>query len=138
MTGITEVQLPIDVRLKNIEDTETAKKLLLEATGGKWYSSWQLLRLPLFYLRLLQARELHLLYGFGEHCAFTSVSPSTIEETEEEAPLTFKEIFEPKRSMFASLFGAKRKRSTSAKGATDDIVAKRFIRGEKSRWKRGR
>lgn len=36
MTGITEVQLPIDVRLKNIEDTEAAKKLLLEATGGKW------------------------------------------------------------------------------------------------------
>lgn len=34
------MQLPIDVRLKNIEDTEAAKKLLLEATGGKWYSSY--------------------------------------------------------------------------------------------------
>eukprot|EP00210_Caulerpa_lentillifera_P009015 g8604.t2 len=37
MTGITEVRLPIASRLKNIEDTEQAKKKLLE-TGVKYTS----------------------------------------------------------------------------------------------------
>lgn len=37
MTGITEVQLPIDVRLQNIEETENAKKKLLELSTKAAY-----------------------------------------------------------------------------------------------------
>lgn len=35
MTGITEVQLPIDVHLKNIEETEKAKNKILENNLGR-------------------------------------------------------------------------------------------------------
>ncbi|CAD7696672.1 unnamed protein product [Ostreobium quekettii] len=39
MTGITEVQLPMDVRLQNIEETENAKKKLLELSTKAAYRS---------------------------------------------------------------------------------------------------
>ena len=34
MTGIQEVQLPMDFKLKNIEETEAAKKRLLASAGA--------------------------------------------------------------------------------------------------------
>ena len=39
MTGIQEVELPLDFKLKNIEETEAAKKSLLSSAGagpGRW------------------------------------------------------------------------------------------------------
>ncbi|GMH41936.1 hypothetical protein BSKO_09855 [Bryopsis sp. KO-2023] len=97
MTGITEVQLPMDVRLKNIEDTEAAKKLLLDAAGGE--------------------------------------CPPVIEEPEEELPRSFKDTFEPNRSMFAPVFGSQFKKKTTFNCPTDDIVAKKFIKGQRDRWR---
>jgi hypothetical protein len=34
MTGIVEVPLSVDHKLKNVEETEVAKKRLLESAGG--------------------------------------------------------------------------------------------------------
>lgn len=50
MTGITEVQLPIDVRLQNIEETEEAKKKLLETSTMRKYVQMALFTLQLFYM----------------------------------------------------------------------------------------
>ena len=43
MTGIQEVELPLNFKLKNIEETEAAKKALLASAGagpGRWAPLW--------------------------------------------------------------------------------------------------
>jgi hypothetical protein len=40
VSGILEVPLSLEHRLKNIEETEAAKKRMLERSGARWGPAW--------------------------------------------------------------------------------------------------
>lgn len=132
LTGIVEVQLPMDYKLKNIEETELAKAKMLEKTRRRGGG----------------AGQYHRPEGGGSALYPGMSAPAPLPKRQQQ-PANLSANFSLHRKMFARSFGQGRGATTTMQEyvgapkaqkaenvASDDYVFKRYVNNERKKKQR--